>query len=279
MKNFFQKHGFWVIIAALFLAAGLTLGSAVVPNFTAPLTNLVGVIATPFRNGANSFFSWVEGVYDYAFRYEELQQKVADLEQEVAEMREENREAQDALDENERLRELLNLAEKRSDMIFEDATVTGRSTTSWESTLTLNKGSSSGVAVNQCVITETGNLVGVVAEVGTNWCTVVTIIDPDISVGAVVYRTNDSAMLESDLSTMSAGKCMLTYLSSEAQLIAGDEVLTSGETGIYPSGLVIGTVDEVRTDAAGIENYAIITPAVTFSELSEVFIVKEFSAS
>lgn len=277
MKKFFQQNGIWVIIAALLLTGVLSLGSVVIPNFTAPITNVAGIIASPFQSAAGSFISWVEGIYDYAFRYEELQQKVTDLELEVASMREENRKAQDALAENERLRELLNLAQKRSDMTFEDAVITGRSSTSWESTLTLNKGTSSGIEVNQCVITETGYLVGIVAEVGTNWCTVATLIDPDINVGAIVYRTGSSAMLASDLSTMSDGKCKLTYLSSEAQLITGDEVLTSGETGIYPSGIVIGSVDEVRTTVSGMERYAVISPAVDLGSLSEVFVVKDFS--
>lgn len=278
MKKFFQQHGIWVLIAALILTGVLTLGSTVVPNFTSPISNAVGVIASPFQGAANAFFSWVEGVYDYAFRYEDLQQKLKDLEQEVADMREENRQAQDALEENQRLRELLNLSEKRSDMTFEDAIITGRSSSSWESTLTLNKGSSSGVAVNQCVITETGNLVGVVAQVGANYCIVTTVLDPDINVGAVVYRTGSSGMLASDTSTMISGKSKLTYLSSDAQLIAGDEVLTSGETGIYPSGIVIGSVDEVLNTEAGTERYALVVPAVKLEELSEVFIVKDFSA-
>lgn len=277
MKKFFQQNGIWVLITALLLTGVLSLGSAMIPNFTAPLTNVAGIIASPFQAAANGFFSWVEGIYDYAFRYEELQQKVADLELEVAGMREENREAQDALEENARLRELLKLAEKRDDMVFEDALVTGRSSTSWESTLTLNKGSSSGIEVNQCVITETGYLVGVVAEVGLNWCTVITLIDPDINVGALVYRTGSAAMLASDLSTMSEGKCKLTYLPSDAQLITGDEVLTSGETGIYPAGIVIGSVDEVRTTVSGVERYAVVTPAVELDSLTQVFVVKDFS--
>lgn len=277
MKKFFQQHGIWVIIAALLLTGLLSLGSAVIPNFTAPITNAAGVIASPFQSAANGFLSWVEGIYDYAFRYEELQQKVADLEKEVANMREQNREAQDALDENARLRALLKLAEKRNDMVFEDAVITGRSSTSWESTLTINKGSSSGIEVNQCVITETGYLVGVVAEVGLNWSTVITLIDPDINVGAVVYRTGSAAMLASDLATMSDGKCKLTYLTSDVQLITGDEVLTSGETGIYPSGIVVGSVDEVRSTVSGMERYAVISPAVDLGSLSEVFIVKDFS--
>ena len=60
-----------------------------------------------------------------------------------------------------RLRELLDLQAKREDFVFESAKVTARSSTNWDSTLTIGKGSSAGLEVNDCVITETGTLVGV----------------------------------------------------------------------------------------------------------------------
>lgn len=277
MKKFFQNNGIWVLIAALLLTGVLTLGSTVIPNFISPFENAIGVLASPFQTAAGAVFGWVEDLYDYAFRYEELQQQVQELEEEVAEMREENREARNAIEENERLRELLNLANQRRELTFLDASITGRSSSSWESTFTLDRGSRDGVEVNQCVVTSTGYLVGVVAEVGYNYCTVTTLIDPDINVGAIVSETGASGMLASDLTTMTEGKCKLTYLASDAELNPGDEVLTSGETGIYPSGIVIGTVDEVRLNAAGTERYALITPTVELDGLTQLFLITSFS--
>lgn len=276
LKDFFHRNGIWVIVAALLLTAALSLGSALFPNLTSPLSNAIGIVASPFQKATSSFTGWVESLYDYAFRYQELQSKVEELELQISEMNKESREAEDAVAENARLRKLLKLAEKRSDFTYEAARVTGASSTSWESTITLSKGSSSGIEKNDTVITETGYLVGVVAELGTNWCTVITLVDPDISMGALVYRTGDNAILEGDLTLMIDGACKLSYLDSKSQLISGDEVLTSGKGGVYPSGLVVGYVGDVKTTPSGTERYAVVKPAVDLDDLVEVFVIKDF---
>ncbi len=253
MKNFLRKNGIWVLILALLLTAAISVGTVFLPNLTAPVTNAMRVMSTPFRAVATFFTDRVEAAYDYAFRYESMQNRLAELEEQVASMSEENRAAQEALEENERLRDLLDLAQAHEDFTFVSATITGRSATSWSNTLTISKGSGSGLAEDMCVVTENGYLVGVVTEVGANWATVTTLIDPSTSIGASVERTGDAAILTSDLDSMLRGECLLDYLSSEATLTVGDTVVTSGLGGVYPAGLVIGEVTEEGTTASGME--------------------------
>ena len=208
--------------------------------------------------------------------YKELEERVAELESQVAQMDEENRRAQTALDENERLRKLLELRDAHRDFTFESAAITGRTTTSWSSTLTLSKGTSSGIEKDMCVVTETGYLVGVVTETGTNWATVNTLIDPSTNMGATAVRTEESAILTSDLDTMAKGCCKLSYLSPSAALGEGDQVMTSGMGGVYPSGIIVGTVTETDVTASGMEAYAVVEPSVHLDELSQVFVIKAF---
>lgn len=274
MKDFFRKNGLMVVIAALLLTAAVSIASALMP--VNPVTNLLGVLATPFRAASTAVTSWVQGVWRYATEYDDLQNRVQELELQVAQMEEENREAVKAMEENERLRALLELREKRRDFVFESATVTGRTSTSWSSTLTISKGTAHGVEIGDCVITETGSLVGVVSEAGLNWSTVTTLLDPNISVGALIFRTGDDGILEGDLTLMTEGKCRLAYLSAQAQLVSGDEVLTSGMGGKYPSGLVIGAVEQVHTTPSGVEQYAVLQPAADLERLAEVFVIKDF---
>ena len=59
-------------------------------------------------------------------------------------------------------------------------------------------------------------------------------------------------------------------------MVSGDEVLTSGKGGVYPSGLVVGTVDGVFTDPSGINRYAVVTPTAALEDLTEVFIITDF---
>ena len=94
--------------------------------------------------------------------------------------------------------------------------------------------------------------------------------------GARVFRTQEVAVAEGDLALMGEGKLKLSYLSADAQLLSGDVVTTSGLGGFYPGGLVIGTVESVRTGDDGLAQYAVLAPAARLGELSEVFIIKDF---
>ena len=126
------------------------------------------------------------------------------------------------------------------------------------------------------MVTETGVLVGVVSVVGTNSAVVSTLINTDIDMGGMVARTYSAGILEGDFTLMEEGKLKLSYLPDSAQLIAGDEVLTSGKGGIYPSGLVVGQIESVFDGPSGKTRYAVILPEVDLGSLIEVFVIKEF---
>ena len=61
-----------------------------------------------------------------------------------------------------------------------------------------------------------------------------------------------------------------------AQLVSGDEVVTSGMGDVYPSGLVVGRVEGVFTDPSGMTRYAVVIPDAALDQLVEVFVIKEF---
>ena len=243
---------------------------------TDPLSNLANTLTSPFKSGVSAMLDWAEGVYGYVFQFSEMEQELSDLRRRVADLEEQARQGQEALAENAQLRELLNLQERRKDLEFESAKITARSTSNWESTLTISKGSAAGVEAGDCVITETGVLVGVVSETSLLSSTVATLIDTSIEVGGVVTRTYSAGILEGDFDLMNQGLLRLSYLPEGAGLVAGDEVLTSGLGGIYPAGLVVGRVQGVFNDAAGMSRYAIVDPSVELGGLIEVFVIKDF---
>lgn len=276
MKNFFRQNGLLLALIALLLSILIGVGSALLGGNTDPLSNVVNTVASPIRGGVSAVMDWAEGVYTYVFHYQELHDQLSDLQVKVSQLEEQVRQGEEDSRENEQLRDLLKLQQQRQDFVFENAKVTARSNSNWESTLTLSKGSAAGIAAGNCVITETGVLVGVVSEVGTNWCTVSTVINTDIEMGGIVTRTYSAGVLEGDFSLMSQGKLKLNYLPEGAQLVSGDEVLTSGKGDVYPSGLVVGQVEGVFTDPSGMTRYAVVTPDVDLSSLIEVFVIKDF---
>ena len=275
MKKFFREHGIWVLFATAVVAVALALMS-VFSTTSSPLTNLAGVITSPFRSAYTAVANWITDKQNYYQDVTALEEENPSLRRENAQLRAQLRQAETDSEENARLRELLNLREQIYDLELETAMVTEHEVTNWTSSLTLNKGTEHGVEVNDCVITETGALVGVVSRVGLNWCTVLTIVDTDTSLGAQVYRTKDLGLAVGDFSLMGENRLRLDYLPADCQLLGGDLVLTSGLGGYYPSGLEIGTVEVVQPDDSGAASYAVLTPVADFDSLVEVFIVKSF---
>lgn len=277
MKDFLRKNGILLLIIALLLSILIGVGSAFLGGNADPLSNVANTVTAPIRSAIATVSGWAEGVYTYVFHYGELQDELDSLRKQVAELEDAVRQGQEASRENEQLRSLLDLQEKRRDFVFESAKVTARSTSNWESILSLSKGSSAGIEVGDCVITETGVLVGVVSQVGYNWSSVSTVINTDTEMGGIVSRTYSAGVLEGDFALMSQGKLKLNYLPEGAQLVSGDEVVTSGKGDIFPSGLVVGQVEGVFTDPSGQSRYAVVTPLAKLDSLIEVFVIKDFT--
>lgn len=276
MKDFFHKNGVLLLVIALLLSLLVGISSALMGGTADPLSNAATTITAPVRGLVSNVLDWAEGVYNYVFRYEELNTELDTLRKQVADLEAQLRESGEAARENQQLRQLLRLQEKHQDFVFESARVTQRSTTNWESTSTLSKGSSAGVQTGNCVISETGALVGVVEEVGLNYCRVSTVINTDIEMGGICVRTDCAGILEGDFALMSQGRLKLSYLPDDAQLRPGDQILTSGQGDIYPPDLVVGRVEELRSDPSGMMRYAVLKPQARLDSLVEVFIIKEF---
>ena len=276
MKDFLRHNGILILIIAVLLAAITAVASYALKGTANPLSNALGVVTTPIRNGVSSFVGWAEGVYNYSFRYQELEEENQRLRSQIAELEEKAREGEAASKENELLREALGLRAKRSDFVLESARVTARSTYNWASTLTLSKGSVQDVAAGDCVVDAAGNLVGIIDEVGSNYSVMITVVDANLQMGRIVSRTDSTAMLEGYFTLMQEGRLKMTYLPENTELLTGDLVLTSGLTGIYPSGLVVGAIESLHTDPSGMSRYAVLAPAADLDRLVEVFIIKEF---
>ena len=240
------------------------------------LTNAIVTVREPIRQAASSVADWLDNLYGYLFEYEQLKAENESLKIQLAEAQEEARSGRDALDENERFRNLLGFAEKHSDFVFESARIVSWSASNWGSSFTINKGEKNGLEVGDCVVNEYGALVGQISELGESSATVRTLIDVDTSIGALVGADGSAAMLMGDYTLMRQGQVKVTWLTEGAQLFLEDDVLTSGSGGLIPQGIVIGSVASIQSEAGGQTEYGIIEPAVDLDTLVQVFIIKEF---
>lgn len=275
MKNFLKNNGLWILFAGAVISVALA-AMSYLSTTSAPLVNVVNTAAAPFRSAYTAVAAWFNDKQNYYRDTTALLEENAALRKRIAKLEADLRQAEDDSKENEVLRDALELRKQRRELELESAVVTERSMTNWTSSLTLNKGTTHGVEAGDTVIDGTGSLVGVVREVGLNWCTVLTLVDTDTSLGAQVFRTKDLGLAVGSFSLMERNRLRLEFLPAGCRLLEGDLVQTSGLGGYYPSGLVIGTVEEVLMDESGAASYAILVPSAELDALTEVFVIKSF---
>ena len=277
MKEYLRKNGIRVgiIVAAAALIIGL--GAAARDGRIGFVQNLSGIIKSPIQKVLSSAVNWFDSMYGYLYEYDSLMAENESLRSQLADAQKSARDGIEASEENTRLRKLLELREKHTDYVMESCKVVLWSSSNWSSAFTISKGSSSGIELGDPVITEYGAVVGQISELGTNWATVSTLIDVDMSVGAFVGATGNSGMVVGEFSFMRNKTAKLTYLADGAQIFVGDDVLTSGSGGAFPAGLMIGTLTAVQTEAGGQIEYGIVEPQANLDSLVQVFVIKDFT--
>ena len=274
MAKFFKTAGIVVLIllvlVLLLTGIGKLLGGA------SPLSQFLQAALSPVDKLLGSGVARLEDIYGYMHDYDQLKEENAALKAQIAEMANEVRRSQDANEENERLRTLLNLQRAHMDYAMVDANLISWSTSSWSSAFNIDRGSRDGIEAGDCVITECGYLVGIVTECGRYSSTVRTLLDPRSAVAARMEEAGITAVAAGDFALMSQGRLKLTYLQDTGVLVIGDTVLTTGSGGVYPSGLVIGTVADLRLDQGGFTEYGIMDPAVELASLRQVFVIRGY---
>jgi len=278
MNGFFSKKTVVTILIAVLIALTLAILSAVSGGRISPIGSLINIIARPIQSVSESASEYFENRADRIFRYEEMEKENEELKRLVASLREEVRNRDAMEKENSALRAALGMKEKDSSMVFEPCEIVAKNADNWSRSFTINKGSSSGIAVDNCVVSTEG-MVGFVSEVGSTWATVTAITDTTMEAAAIASRTRDVASAEGDFELMSEGKFRLSYLSRDTQILEGDIIETSGVGGLFPKGIALGRVVEVKTESHGISKYAIVEPLCDLDRVNHVLVIKSFTAT
>ena len=241
-----------------------------------PVTTAVGIVATPIQKLATGVSGFFGKGLSYFTEFDALKAENEELHRQIREMEQTVRDAQLAIEENNRLRAQAGQPERARELTTLNAEVIARNPGDWATVLTLDKGSSHGVEVNDAVITEDG-LVGYVSAVAPNYSTITTVVDIEMQCGALITRTRDSAIAEGSYDLMAEGSLRLSYLTEDASIVIGDTVETSGAGGVFPKGVMIGTVESVLPEENGISYYAVLKPFVDVETVTNVSVVTAFT--
>lgn len=274
MRNLFSTRVKVILVLAALLTAGLAILSGIT-NTTIPDLVVQGVLA-PFRGAATALTSTAEKYYGYMFRYEALAAENEVLQQQIAEMEDVARQADSVSRENERLRAALELKATHEDYVLVDAYIIGWSSSDWENTMTINRGTTAGIAENMCAITANGEVVGLVTAVGPNWAEVTTVLDSTLEISGTIAASGYNGMVSGGYMKGHETLLQMNYLPSAAIIRNKEQVVTSGST-VYPRGLIMGYVVDAGYEETGIAKYALLDPAADINALEQIFIITQYT--
>ena len=227
-----------------------------VTTVTSPVRTLGSVVASPF----NALGNIARNITAPQETLDELERQNAELTAQVAELSEAEATA-------ERLQDLLDL---RSTYNLQStaARIIGASGDAWSQTVTIDKGSADGLTINMPVCNSAG-VIGQIIDVSLNSATVRLSTDENSGISAMLQETRAQGMLQGQPD----GSLRLEYVSTDVDVREGDLVITSGLGGVYPKGLLLGTVSAVSSDDNAVYQTIVVTPASRAENNEEVLVI------
>lgn len=275
MKEFLKSTLFRVIVIVLAVVIVATAAVGAFGGWGSPFGAAVGAVVTPIQSGLTSVGDWFNTLFAAYGNYEKLEEENADLREEINKLREEQLEYEQALLENEFYKEYLNIKESHTDFELQPADVIARDASDPYGAFTINCGSLSGISPYDPVITADG-LVGYIGTVAPSYSVVVTVCDPSLKVAAADNRTGDAGIVSATMGDVADGVCRLNGLPRDCSVAIGDYVVTTGG-GVFPAGLVVGSVKSLDHTEGEITVYATVEPAADIDRLSQVMVITAFS--
>ncbi|MFZ5990083.1 MAG: rod shape-determining protein MreC [Bacillota bacterium] len=234
--------------------------------------NVFSVVLSPFQEFINYLGGQIDGASGYLKDTKVLREENETLKAQIDKLEKEIKDLSDYREKNKELREALNIKDQFSDFDFLGANIIGKDMGNWFNVFTIDRGVQDGIGNNFAVITSKG-LVGRVIGTDLISSKVISIIDEGSTVSARISKTRDLVVVKGDLKLKDEGLCRLDYIPPDVDVSVGDKIETSGLGGIYPKGIIIGEIKEVRRRSSELNRYAIIKPAVDFKRLEEVLIL------
>ncbi len=260
-----------ILLIVAFLLIILTAIFAIFPKFA---NDAVGLVVTPFQKAITSFTEntsdKLNSMKDKNFLEKEHEEMLIRNEELMYEI---NR-LQRLEEENKELTELLQTSSTYLELPTTSAKIIGKDTSNWHSTYIIDKGAKDNLEPNMIVLSY-GGLFGRIVEVSEYSSKVVSILDDSASISVENSRTHELALLKGDVTLMPMHLSKIEYYNSEADMLIGDEVITSKISSVYPAGITVGHIASIEDSHGTLVQYGLIEPVVDFTNISTVLVVTE----
>ncbi len=265
-----KKSGFLGIIITIAILVLIVIFSNREAN-TSFFENVANKLVMPIQNGLTYVKNKVSGNSTFFSDINNLKSENKELQDKNSQLEQSLRELENIRTENETLKEYLGLTEKYGEYKTIPGYVINKDISNYSKMIVINVGKNDGVEENMTVIADEG-LVGHVVSVTKDTAKVMTIIDTSSSVSCLMSTNKDGVVCKGTLGNNSELKAI--YIPTEADLIQGDSIDTSGLGGIYPKGIHVGNIKKIVSTKNITDRYAVVETAVDFSKINTVLVIK-----
>lgn len=266
-----QRTG--VILGAAILLHVVLISAQVNTNSGLPVLQVVTFGSfSEVQRGTTSLIDGVRGMWSGYVALQQVQEENAALKQELQNLQVRFQQERAEAQRTDNLRQLLELRDRANLETVAAEVIAGPASPDFR-TVTIDKGSSDGLATDMAVISPAG-VVGRVILPSGRAAKVQLLIDRNAAAGVLIERTRVQGVVMG----VGDGGLKLQYVPGTADVKTGDLVVTSGIDGIYPKGFVIGTIEQADRGAGAFHEIT-VRPAVDFARLEEVLIVRTPPAS
>lgn len=234
------------------------------------MQNGISAIVTPIQNVFIFVRNKINNNDQEISEISALKEENKNLREENTKLKEAERELEVLKSENNTLKDYLNLKNKYADYTTVPAYVIERTYSNYDKIVVINVGAKDGIKANMPVISESG-LVGHILSVTDNSAKVQTIIDTGSTVSATISTAQESILVKGTISNNELLKA--SSIPANATVLQGDAVVTSGLGGIYPKGILIGTIKDIVNTKNQTDRYANIETATNLNTLQSVLVI------
>ena len=232
--------------------------------------NIANSVVVPVENGLTYLKNKLNNNDKFFENIEQLKSENNSLQQKNSELEQQLREYEIIKNENEQLKQQLNLAEKYGQFKTVPGTIISRDISNYSKTLVINIGSDNGVKEKMTVIADEG-LVGYVVSTTNKTAKIQTIVDSASATSCLASSTRDTMICKGTIENKAV--LSASNIATDARIIQGDRVETSGLGGIYVKGIHVGTIKKVNKGSNKTDSYATIETAVDFEKLETVLVI------
>lgn len=276
MRDFLKSLKFKLLLCLIAMLIGVMLYTVNKSGYSTGLSKVINTAAEPFKKVSSVISQQVGSKIEHTIHGNQYYDENERLKKELSSVYKDLVGYENTKSELEELQKFIGIKEEHSDYVLSPpCKILSYTANDPFRSFMIDKGSNDGIELYDPVVTAEG-LVGAVTELSDKYCTVTTILSPNLSVGVISKGSVYDGILEGDIKYCEDGLTQMIYVDKDNDLKKGDLIVTTGSSGLFPADYLVGTVTETGNAGSALSSYAIVSPFVDVTKISSVMVITSF---